>query len=94
MDIELLKRILMDNRRIIGRIDFIERDILLEEGLNYVFVGLRQAGKSFLMYQRIHQLLKSGHSMDEIVYLNLDDERLFGMTVDDLDMILQARKQG
>ncbi len=93
MDIELLKRILMDNRRIIGRIEFIERDILLEEGLNYVFVGLRQAGKSFLMYQRIHQLLKSGHSIDEIVYLNLDDERLFGMTVDDLDMILQAHYQ-
>lgn len=90
MDIELLKKILMNNRRMISRIGFIERDILLEAGLNYVFVGLRQAGKSFLMYQHIHQLLKAGHSMNEIVYLNLDDERLFGMTVDDLDLILQA----
>lgn len=66
MDIELLKKILMNNRRMISRIGFIERDILPEAGLNYVFVGLRQAGKSFLMYQRIHQLLKAGHSMDEI----------------------------
>ena len=93
MDIELLKKILMDNRRMISRIEFIKRDIILEDGLNYVFVGLRQAGKSFLMYQRIHQLLDSGHSIDEIVYLNLDDERLFGMTVDDLDLILQAHYQ-
>ena len=93
MDIELLKKILMDNRRMISRIEFIKRDIILEDGLNYVFVGLRQAGKSFLMYQRIHQLLESGHSIDEIVYLNLDDERLFGMTVDDLDLILQAHYQ-
>lgn len=50
MDIELLKKILMDNRRMISRIEFIKRDIILEDGLNYVFVGLRQAGKSFLMY--------------------------------------------
>ena len=31
--------------------------------------------------------------MDEIVYLNLDDERLFGMSVEDLDQILQAHYQ-
>lgn len=93
MEIELLKKILMDNRRIISKVEFIERDIHLEEGLNYVFVGLRQAGKSFLMYQHIHHLLKAGHSMDEIVYLNLDDERLFGMSVEDLDQILQAHYQ-
>ena len=93
MELELLKKILMNNRRIISRIEFIERDITLEEGLNYVFVGLRQAGKSFLMYQHIHHLLKTGHSIDEIVYLNLDDERLFGMTVEDLDLILQAHYQ-
>ena len=93
MEIELLKKILINNRRMINRIEFIERDIKLEEGLNYVFVGLRQAGKSFLMYQHIHHLLKVGHSIDEIVYLNLDDERLFGMSVDDLDLILQAHYQ-
>ena len=93
MDIELLKKILTDNRRLISRIDFIERDIVLEENLNYVFVGLRQAGKSYLMYQRIHQLLHAGHSIDEIVYLNLDDERLFGMDASDLDLILQAHYQ-
>ena len=93
MEIELLKIIIRENRRIINRIEFIKRDIELEENFNYVFVGLRQAGKSYLMYQRIHQLLNAGHSIDEIVYLNLDDERLFGMSVSDLDLILQAHYQ-
>ena len=93
MNIELIKKILVTNRSIISGIEYIERDIHLEENLNYVFVGLRQAGKSYLMYQRIHQLLKNGHSINEIVYINMDDERLIGMTADDLDLILQAHYQ-
>ena len=93
MKIDLFKKILIDNRRLISQIDFIERNILLEDNLNYVFVGLRQAGKSYLMYQRIHQLLKMGHTMDEIIYVNLDDERLYDIALEDLDLILQAHYQ-
>lgn len=93
MKIDLFKKILIDNRRLISQIDFIERDIVLEDNLNYVFVGLRQAGKSYLMYQRIHQLLKMGHTMDEIIYVNLDDERLYDIALEDLDLILQAHYQ-
>lgn len=93
MDAELLKKILVTSRAIITGIEYVERDIQLEDNLNYVFVGLRQAGKSYLMYQRIHQLLKNGHSINEIVYINMDDERLIGMTADDLDLILQAHYQ-
>jgi predicted AAA+ superfamily ATPase len=93
MKIDLFKKILIDNRRLISQIDFIERNIVLEDNLNYVFVGLRQAGKSYLMYQRIHQLLKMGHTMDEIIYVNLDDERLYNIALEDLDLILQAHYQ-
>lgn len=93
MKIDLFKKILIDNRRLISQIDFIERNIVLEDNLNYVFVGLRQAGKSYLMYQRIHQLLKRGHTMDEIIYVNLDDERLYDIALEDLDLILQAHYQ-
>ena len=93
MKIDLFKKILIDNRRLISQIDFIERDIVLEDNLNYVFVGLRQAGKSYLMYQRIHQLLEMGHKMDEIIYVNLDDERLYNISLEDLDLILQAHYQ-
>ena len=93
MNIELIKKILVTNRSIIGNIQFVERDIYLEDNLNYVFVGLRQAGKSYLMYQQIHKLLQKGHAINEIVYINLDDERLLEMKAEDLDLILQAHYQ-
>jgi predicted AAA+ superfamily ATPase len=93
MDITTLKRIIIANRRLVERITFVERHITLDGNLNYVFVGLRQAGKSYLMFQQIHRLLVSGHSIDEIVYLNFDDERLIGISSDDLDLILQAHAQ-
>lgn len=35
---------------------------------NYVFVGFRRPGKSYLMYQQIHHLMEQGHSIDEILY--------------------------
>lgn len=93
MDVELIKKIVVTNRSIIANIQFVERDIHLEDNLNYVFVGLRQAGKSYLMYQQIHKLLQKGHTINEIVYINLDDERLLEMTAEDLDLILQAHYQ-
>ena len=34
--------------------------------------------------------MEAGHDIKELVYLNFDDERLFGMKVDDLDLIFQA----
>lgn len=67
----------------------IERPFSFEENANYVFVGLRQVGKSYLMFQRIKELLKNGHSIEEIIYINFDDERLSEMKTEDLDLFLQ-----
>lgn len=55
-----------------------------------MLVGIRQAGKSYLLYQRAKQFLKEGHDIKEIVYINFDDERLLGMKAEDFDLILQA----
>lgn len=93
MELNVIKSILVDNRRIVSEIEYVERDVIFDENINYVFVGLRQSGKSYLMFQRIDQLLKSGHTLDEILYLNLDDERLLGLKAEELDLILQAHYQ-
>ena len=73
------------------------RDVLLynrpfefEENGRYVLVGVRQAGKSFMLYKRAKQLISNGHVLEEIVYINFDDERLIGMKADELDLIMQA----
>lgn len=67
-----------------------ERPFDFEPQGRYVLVGVRQAGKSYLLYQRAKSLLAEGHRLQELVYINFDDERLLGMSAEDFDLILQA----
>ncbi len=90
MDIELFRTIISENQEYIGSIPLVKRPLTLEERGNYVFVGVRQAGKSYLLYQRMQQMLEAGTKLEDIVYVNFDDERLKGMTTMDFDFILQA----
>ena len=91
-NIELLKKIIIDNQRIVNNISLIRRSITFEEKGNYVFVGIRQAGKSYLLYQRMQQLIAEGHSLEEMLYVSFDDERLNGMRADELDLLLQSHR--
>lgn len=90
MEREIIRKIIIENQEFIADIPLIERPFFFEKKGNYVFVGIRQAGKSYLLYQRIQQLIAEGHSIEEIVYVNFDDERLRLMTSDEFDLILQA----
>lgn len=38
----------------------ISRNYDLEENVNYCFVGIRRTGKSYMMYQQIHNLMNDG----------------------------------
>ena len=90
---DLIKDIIVENQRFISSVSFFERDYAFEDALNYVLVGLRRAGKSYLLYQRIHQLLEKGHRMEEICYFNFEDDRLGIMTLADLDIIKSAYEE-
>ncbi len=90
---DLIKDIIIENQRFISSVSFHERDYAFEDALNYVLVGLRRAGKSYLLYQRIHQLLEIGHRMEEICYFNFEDDRLGIMTLADLDIIKSAYEE-
>lgn len=87
---DLIKDIVVENQHFISSVCFFDRDYVFEDALNYVLVGLRRAGKSYLLYQRIHQLLEKGHRMEEICYFNFEDDRLGIMTLADLDIIKSA----
>ena len=54
-----------------------------EENLNYCLVGIRRAGKSYLLIQRIHELLKEGVPADHILYVNFEEERLPELTAEE-----------
>lgn len=87
MDKNVIKTLIVEYQQFVSQVSLVEREIHLSPQLNYVFVGLRRAGKSFLMYQRIQQLLREGHRIEEILYFNFEDDRLVNLTVADLDLI-------
>jgi predicted AAA+ superfamily ATPase len=87
MDKDTIKMLIAEYQREIVGIDLIERSYEIEDTLNYVFVGLRRVGKSYLMFQQIRHLLAKGHSKDEILYFNFEDDRISSLTVGDLNLI-------
>jgi hypothetical protein len=90
MEKEIICNIIREGQDIIPNIELYERPTDYEPSGNYVFVGIRQCGKSYMMYQRIQQLIQEGHSISQIVYINFDDERLRAMKTEELDLIIQA----
>lgn len=52
MDREIMRRVILEYQDVISQIQLVERPFSFEEGGNYVFVGVRQAGKSYLLYQQ------------------------------------------
>jgi predicted AAA+ superfamily ATPase len=84
---DLAKSLIAEYQREASNVQMIDRSYEIEDGLNYVFVGLRRAGKSYLMFRHIQKLLKKGHVMDEILYFNFEDDRLAALETADLDLI-------
>ena len=90
MNKEIIANIIREGQDFIPEIQLYRRQAEYEVQGNYVFVGVRQCGKSYMLYQRIQQLLEEGHDIRKMVYVNFDDERLQAIKADELDLILQA----
>lgn len=89
MNRDVLKQIIIDQKEMYLDNPLISRDYDLEENVNYCFVGIRRTGKSYMMYQQIHNLMNDGISSSQIIYVNFEDERLLEIGVDDLNTILE-----
>lgn len=89
MNRDVLKQIIIDQKEMYLGNPLISRDYDLEGNVNYCFVGIRRTGKSYMMYQQIHNLMNDGMSSSQIVYVNFEDERLLEIGVDDLNTILE-----
>lgn len=89
MNRDTLKQIMIDQKETYLNNTIITRQYLLEENVNYCFIGIRRTGKSYLMYQQIKQLESKGVPLSQIVYVNFEDERLLEIKVTDLNTILE-----
>ena len=93
MDKQLLKQILRDNQQEVERYVVEPRQIRLDDFPCHVLVGVRRAGKSFMLYHRIQQLLAEGRKWDEILYMNFEDERLEDFSTEDFNRLLECHQE-
>ena len=81
---------MLDNQREVEEQKIVKRQVHLEDFANYVLVGIRRAGKSFILYQRMQEFLSQGIGWEQMLYVNFEDERLQDMTALELNKILEA----
>jgi predicted AAA+ superfamily ATPase len=55
-----------------------------------VVIGMRRTGKTFFCYQKMQELLADGISITQLLYLNFEDDRLIGFTVQDFQAIIDV----
>ena len=88
-----LKQVLLDNQKDVEQYDIFPRHYDLGSFPLMIFVGVRRSGKSFLLFQRIRQLLAEGKGWDEMLYLDFEDTRLEGFTAEDFNLILECHQE-
>ena len=91
MDKSIIKSIIIEKQVSIPHYSLTRRDMSFGIKSNYVLVGLRRAGKSYLLYQDIQTLIAQGEATtDDILYINFEDERLSGIKAEQLGIILDS----
>ena len=89
----ILKQVLLDNQKDIEKYNVFPRDYDLDSFPLQVFVGVRRSGKSFLLFQKIRQMLDEGRHWDEMLYLDFEDSRLEGFAAEDFNLILECHQE-
>lgn len=90
MDKTLLKQIILRQQEFISSLSIIDRGVVFDQNVNYVLVGMRRAGKSYLLYSQIQKLVELGENIERMLFINFEDERINGMQQGDLHLILEA----
>lgn len=89
----ILRQVLLDNQKDVEQYTVFHRQYDLDSFPLQVFVGVRRSGKSFLLFQKMHQMLDDGHSWADMLYLDFEDTRLEGFTADDFNLILECHQE-
>lgn len=89
----VLKQILASNQKDIEQYQIVSRELPSDEFEHRVFIGVRRAGKSFMLYQKMQQMLAEGHSWEDMLYLNFEDDRLADFKSEDFELILECHAE-
>jgi hypothetical protein len=89
----VLKQILASNQKDIEQYQIVSRELPSDEFERRVFIGVRRAGKSFMLYQKMQQMLAEGHGWEDMLYLNFEDDRLADFKSEDFELILECHAE-
>lgn len=89
----ILRQVLLDNQKDIEQYDIFPRNYDLDTFPLLVFVGVRRSGKSFLLFQKMRQMLVEGHGWEDMLYLDFEDRRLEGFTSEDFNLVLECHQE-
>ena len=91
VDAALMQRVILENQEEIPSKPLLKRGERFESGVSYVLVGLRRAGKSYTIFEHIQKLINEQSAKPEdILYVNFEDDRLYGFEVSDSERLLDA----
>jgi len=94
MNKQLIKAVIAEKQQEIGTAKLLQRGECFDKNSNYVLIGIRRAGKSFTLYQNIQELISAGiATIEDILYVNFEDERVASIRADELGDILDAYKE-
>ena len=83
-----LKKIIIEYQEFIQSTKVTSRDYQIDKRANYVFTGIRRAGKTWFLFQIIHQYFSD--TPEQILYINFEDERFIDFKVTDFDKLMDA----
>ena len=94
MSKEIIKSIIGEKHQEISRVELVKRPVLYEDAMRYVNVGIRRAGKSWLLYQDIQEHLAAGKvKLQDILYVNFEDERIADISSKDLGLLIECHQE-
>lgn len=87
---DVIKQCLISKQREVDEAEVVNRPIVFEPNGNYVIVGVRHVGKSYMLYQRVRQLQSEGKTWSDMLFVDFEDERLAEFQTDDFNSLLEA----
>lgn len=93
VEMRILKQLIAEYQKFVEEVRFMPRDIAVDMSRCNVFIGVRRCGKSFLMYQCIHQLFERGVKPTEILFMNFEDDRLPPLDLSGLEKLKKAYEE-
>ena len=94
MDKNVIKTVIGEKLHEISNVKLVRRPVFYEESTNYVNVGIRRAGKSWLLYQDIQERIKAGKmTKEESLYVNFEDERITDIPSKELGLFIDCHRE-